>query len=193
MPKGLVVCNIGKGKGKTTAAFGIACRASGSGMDVYILQFVKAGEKTSGNRKEGEWPIASEINFFRSIKIPKNMGRIDTEVCGLGFVGILGDQKSKREHVRAALEGLQKAREVLVSGKYQVVILDEILSAVEVGLLMEDDVVELIKLKPKLVHLVITGHDRYKKILRLCDTVTDMKMVKHGYYKGVWAQKGIDF
>lgn len=191
--KGLVVCNIGKGKGKTTAAFGIACRASGSGMNVYILQFVKAGENTSGDRKVGEWPIASEIRFFRSIKIPKDMGQIDTEVCGLGFVGILGDQKSKAEHIKAAIEGLNKARQILVSGKYNVVILDEILSAVEVGLLKEEDVVELIKLKPELVHLVLTGHDRFPKILKLCDTVTDMKMVQHGYYKGVLAQKGVDW
>lgn len=192
-PKGLVVCNIGKGKGKTTASIGIACRASGTGLNVYILQFVKAGEKTTGNRKVGEWPIASEINFFRNIKIPKTMGRIDTEVCGLGFVGILGDQKAKAEHIKAALDGLNKAREILVSGKYEVIILDEILSAIEVGLLKEEDVVDLIKIKPELVHLVITGHDRFPKIMKMCDTVTDMKMVKHGYYKGIFAQKGVDF
>jgi cob(I)alamin adenosyltransferase len=141
----------------------------------------------------GEWPIANEIQFLRSIKTREPFGKIETEVCGLGFVGILGDKKATAEHIKAAIDGLNQAKRILASGKYQVVILDEIISAVEVKLLKEQDVVDLIKLKPASVHLVLTGHNKYPKILKLCDTVTDMRMLKHGYYQGVSAQKGVDY
>jgi cob(I)alamin adenosyltransferase len=191
--KGLVICHIGKGKGKTTAAMGMVARASGAGLNVYILQFVKAKPDPDNSRKTGQWPVSNEIEFFNKIKIPKNLGRIDTEICGLGFVGILGDNKEKSAHIKAALGGLEKAIQVLVSKKYQVIFLDEILSAVELGLLTEDDVVDIIKRKPQEVHLIITGHDKFPKILKLCDTVTEMRMVKHAYYQNIWAQKGIDY
>lgn len=192
-PKGLVICYIGAGKGKTTAAMGMAVRAAGDGKNVFILQFVKAAAKSENAKKEGEWPVSSEINFFDSISYPSKIGRIDNEQVGLGFVGILGDKKEKAIHMRAALKGLERAREIITSGEYELVILDEIISALEVGVLEERDILDLIKIKPELMHLVITGHNYYPKILKQCDLVTEMKMIQHPYYKGILAQKGIDY
>ena len=192
-PKGLVICYIGSGKGKTTAAMGMAVRAAGDGKNVYILQFVKAAGKTSENIKEGEWPVSSEINFFNNIRPSGNIGSIENEQVGLGFVGILGDKKQKDIHIRQALKGLERAREIIISGDYDLVILDEIISALEVGLLEERDIIDLINLKAPLQHLVITGHNKFPNILKLCDLVTEMKMVKHPYYKGIMAQRGIDY
>ena len=192
-PKGLVICYIGAGKGKTSAAMGLAVRAAGDGKNVFILQFVKAGNKTDDKVKEGEWPISSEINFFNSISTPSHIGKIDNEQVGLGFVGILGDKKEKDVHIRAALKGLERAREIILSKKYDLVILDEIISALEVGLIEERDILDLIKLKSPLQHLAITGHNKFPNILKECDLVTEMVMIQHPYYKGILAQKGIDY
>jgi cob(I)alamin adenosyltransferase len=192
-PKGLVICYVGMGKGKTTAAMGMAVRAAGDGKNVYILQFVKAGNKSDDKIKEGEWPISSEINFFNNVSYGHNIGSIENEQVGLGFVGILGDKKEKDIHIRQALKGVERAREIITSGKYDLVILDEIISALEVGLLEERDIIDLIKLKAPLQHLVITGHNKFPKILKFCDLVTEMKMIQHPYYKGILAQKGIDY
>ncbi len=192
--KGLVICNIGAGKGKTTAAIGTCIRASGAGLNVYIMQFVKAKKRDDQDRtKEGEWPLSAEIEFLNKISIPEGLGKIHNEQVGLGFVGILGDTKEKETHIKAAKEGLEKAKKILTSGEYQVVFLDEVISALEVGLITEDEIVELIKLKPEPVHLIITGHNKYEKILELCDMVTEMRMVQHPYYKGILAQRGIDY
>lgn len=202
-PKGLVICYVGAGKGKTTAAMGMAVRAAGDGKNVYILQFVKAGNKSAEKISEGEWPVSSEINFFNSLNHPSltlplkgresRIGKIENEQVGLGFVGILGDKKEKDIHIRQALKGVERAREIITSGEYDLVILDEIISALEVGLLEERDIIDLIKLKAPLQHLVITGHNKYPAILKLCDLVTEMKMIQHPYYKGILAQKGIDY
>lgn len=210
-PKGLVICYIGAGKGKTTAAMGMAVRAAGAGMDVFILQFVKAAAESSAQIKEGEWPVSNEINFFDKIRshikfnphpaaarhlLPEgegNIGFIATEQVGLGFVGILGDKKEKEIHIRQALKGLERARDIITSKEYDVVILDEIISALEVKLIEERDILDLIKLKAPLQHLIITGHNKYPAILKECDLVTEMKMVKHPYYKGILAQRGIDY
>ncbi|MDE2311482.1 MAG: cob(I)yrinic acid a,c-diamide adenosyltransferase [Patescibacteria group bacterium] len=192
-PKGLVICYIGDGKGKTTAAMGMAARAAGDGKNVFVLQFVKAKAQSDEQKKEGEWPVSSEINFFNNISYPSTIGTIENEQVGLGFVGILGDKKEKEQHIRQAIYGLQRAREIIASGKYQLVVLDEIISALEVGLIEERDIIDVIQAKPELLHLVITGHNKYPNILKLCDLVTEMKMLQHPYYKGILAQRGIDY
>lgn len=206
-PKGLVICYLGAGKGKTTAAMGMAVRAAGAGMNVYILQFVKAKGASADKIKEGEWPVSSEIDFFNNlpqspisrigrispISPAGHIGRIDNEQLGSGFVGILGDKKEKAVHIKAALDGLSRAREIITSGQYQLVILDEIISALESKLIEERDVLDLISIKHPLQHLVITGHNQFPNIIKACDLVTEMKMIKHPYYKGILAQRGIDY
>lgn len=198
--RGLVICNIGAGKGKTTAAIGTCVRAAGAGMNVFILQFVKAKkreedeeEDDESRKSKGEWPLSAEIEFFNNIKYPNSVGRIDNEQVGLGFVGILGDKKQKQEHIKAAIEGLNRAKEILISGEYDVVFLDEVISALEVKLITERDIIDLIKIKPTKVHLIITGHNKFPKILKLCDMVTEMNMIQHPYYKGILAKRGIDY
>ncbi len=191
--KGLVICYIGAGKGKTTAAMGLAVRASGAGMDVFILQFVKARKSSEDKTAEGEWPLSCEIDFFNNVSFTSRVGKIETEQAGIGFVGILGDRKQKDIHIREALKGLERAREIITSKKYQVVILDEIISALELKLIEERDIIDLINNKPADVHLVLTGHNKFPQILKQCDLVTEMKMVKHPYYKGILAQRGIDY
>lgn len=192
--KGLVICNIGAGKGKTTAAMGTAIRASGAGMSVFILQFVKAKKVDDKDKRgEGEWPLSAEIEFLNNVKLGKGLGEIENEQVGIGFVGILGDKKEKEQHIKNAINGLVRARELLISSKWDVIILDEVISALELDLISEDDIVDLINLKPEKVHLIITGHNKYPKILDLCDMVTEMKMIQHPYYKGILAQRGIDY
>jgi cob(I)alamin adenosyltransferase len=192
-PKGLVIAYIGAGKGKTTAAMGLAARASGAGMNVFILQFVKATPTSSAKKEEGEWPVSSEIDFFNNISYPSAVGKIETEQVGLGFVGILGDKKQRETHMRQALLGVERAREIITSGEYHLVILDEIISTLELKLIQERDILDLISIKPKDVHLAMTGHNKFPKIMKVCDLVTEMKMLKHPYYKGMLAQKGIDY
>ncbi len=137
--------------------------------------------------------MSSEIDFFDNVSYRSPIGRIDNEQLGLGFVGILGDKKEKEVHMRAALKGLERAREIITSGEYQLIILDEIISALEVGLIEERDIVDLIKIKPKDIHVAMTGHNKFPAIMKVCDLVTEMKMLKHPYYKGILAQRGIDY
>lgn len=198
---GLNIFYYGKGKGKTTAAMGLASRAAGAGMDVHVMQFVKARRLKPGEQREGgEWPLSSEIYYFENTvpdlkKLPKGkrIGTITTEQLGRGFVGILGDRKAKAEHVHAAREGLQRAHKVLKSGKYGLVILDELVSALELKLITQDEIVALLKSKPKGLHVAYTGHDPFRKIIAASDLVSEITMVKHPYYKGILAQRGIDF
>ena len=192
-PKGLVICYLGAGKGKTTAAMGIAARASGAGMNVFILQFIKAKATSNSKIKDGEWPVSCEINFFDNISSSSGIGKIENEQVGLGFVGILGDKKEKEIHIRQAIFGLERAREIISAGKYQLIILDEIISALELKLIEERDILDIIKMKPEQMHLVITGHNKFPAIIKQCDLVTEMKMIKHPYYEGILAQRGIDY
>ncbi|HYF05669.1 MAG TPA: cob(I)yrinic acid a,c-diamide adenosyltransferase [Patescibacteria group bacterium] len=192
--QGLVMLNIGAGKGKTTAAVGTALRAAGAGMNVLILQFVKARKAEKGKEGEtGEWPISCEMEILNHVAWPRGFGRIENRQLGLGFVGILGDKKQKEAHIKAAIEGLGIARKEMVSGKWDLMILDELVSAVEVEVLTEQDVVDLLSYRPPQMHVILTGHNKYEKIIKACDMVTDMKMVKHPYYMGILAQRGIDF
>ena len=178
--RGLTVCYIGNGKGKTTAAIGAAVRASGYGKKVLYYQFFKSPAWPSGEREA-----------------LKKLG-VTVRVHGLGFVGILGDKRKKSEHARAAQKALTEASRILLSGTYDVIVFDEIISCVEVGILKQNDVIALLKkrdknAKSRLTHLILTGHEKYPKILAYCDTITDMRMVRHPYYKGYLAVRGIDF
>ncbi len=172
---GLTIIYIGDGKGKTSAAAGLAVRAAGTGMRVLYLQFVK-----------GDWPSGER-------DILTKLDNVEVKVMGRGFVGILGDRKPLQEHIDAAHVALDFCIKALKSKKYDLVIADEAIAAIESDLLTVDEVYKMIKSKPKSVHLCMTGHKRIKKLIDAADLVTEMKMIKHPYYKGILAQRGIDY
>lgn len=172
---GLAIYYYGDGKGKTTAAVGIAVRAAAYSFRVLFLQFMK-----------GTWPSGER-------KTLAAVPGITVETAGEGFVGILDDTKPRSVHIAAAKKGLAKAKKALTSGRYDVVVCDEVVSAVEAQLLTARDVAALMDARPEQVTLVITGHDRYPLLERRAHLVTEMRMKKHPYYQGILAQKGIDF
>ena len=173
---GLVVVYTGKGKGKTTAALGMALRAIGHDYKICMIQFIKGswhyGEMSSSKRLEPEFELTA---------------------IGKGFVGILDDKTPKEIHQKIAKEAMQIAKEKTQSEKYNVVILDEINYAVNLGLVELDDVLDLIKSKPSSVTLVLTGNHVRQQVIDAADLVTEMKEVKHPFQKGIRAKKGIDF
>jgi cob(I)alamin adenosyltransferase len=171
---GLTIVYIGDGKGKTSAAAGLACRAAGTGFKVLYLQFVK-----------GDWPSGEREALAK-------LG-VEVKLMGRGFVGILGDRKDISEHIKAALEAKLESIRSLQSKEYNLVVLDEALSAVESKLLTEEDILEIIDAKPEEIHLCLTGHKRWKKVIERADLVTEMRMIKHPYYAGITAQRGIDY
>lgn len=175
--KGLVVVNTGHGKGKTTAAMGLALRAAGNGLRVLIVQFIK------GRWKSGEREAL------------KHVPGVDVYVMGLGWtIDRLRDPRiTDDEHQAAAAEAFAFAREQLVSGPYRMVLLDEILGAIRAGLVSLDDVLALIAAKPAMTHLVLTGRNAPLEIVAAADLVTEMTEVKHPFQQGITAQRGIEF
>ena len=174
--KGLVIVYTGGGKGKTSAALGLVLRAVGYNHKVCMVQFVKGswhyGELDSAKR------LAPEFEMI---------------TAGKGFVGILDDKSPREEHVKAANDTLVISREKIMSGKFDVVILDEINYAIQLELLKLDDVIDLIKSKPAELDLVLTGNHATKEVIELADLVTEMKEIKHPFKSGLKAKKGIDF
>ena len=105
----------------------------------------------------------------------------------------MGDKKQRAQHIKEARKGLVLAKSIIKSDKFDLVVLDELVSALELNLISEADIVSLIKNKPKHLYLAYTGHDKFEKILDASDLASEINMIKHPYYKGVLAQKGIDF
>jgi len=180
--KGLIHIYIGDGKGKTTAAVGLAVRAKGAGKKVLFAQFVKAVSA----KKPGEWPLSSEIESLKKLGIA-------VKVMGRGFVGILGDNKSRLEHIKAARAGLNWLTRQIKIRKFDIIVADEAISAIELKLLTVDEVKKLFALRDCFEVLVLTGHNKYNKLTDSADLVTEMKMIKHPYYKGMIARRGVDF
>ena len=174
--KGLVIVYTGGGKGKTSAALGLVLRAVGYNHKVCMVQFVKGswhyGELDSAKRLAPEFELIT---------------------AGKGFVGILDDKSPREEHVKAANDTLAISKEKMVSGKFDVVILDEINYAIQLELLKLNDVIDMIKSKPADLDLVLTGNHAAKEIIELADLVTEMKEIKHPFKSGIKAKKGIDF
>ena len=180
----MIIIYIGDGKGKTTAAVGLAVRAAGAGERVLFCQFMKAAEA----KESGEWPLSNEIRVLQAIP------NIAVKVLGRGFVGILGDQKQKEEHIKAAKEGLDWLRQEIEAENHDVIVADELISCIESDLLTEAEVLEVAKLASvKAEAFAMTGHNKYNELLEAADLVTEMKMLKHPYYKGVMAKEGIDY
>jgi cob(I)alamin adenosyltransferase len=173
---GLVIVYTGNGKGKTTAALGMALRAIGYEHKVCMLQFIK-----------GSWHYGE---MDSSKKLEPNFELI---AIGKGFVGILDDNSTREEHEKYAAEALRICREKIFSEKYNVVILDEVNYAINLGLIDVQDIIKIIKEKPSSLDLVLTGRDAKEEIIELADLVTEMKEIKHPFKFGIKAKKGIDF
>ena len=173
---GLVIVYTGNGKGKTTAALGLAMRAVGYEHKVCMLQFIK-----------GSWHYGE---MDSSKKLEPNFELI---AIGKGFVGILDDNSPREEHEKYAAEALRICREKINSGNYNVVILDEVNYAINLGLIDVQEIIKLIKEKPSNLDLVLTGRDVKEEIVELADLVTEMKEIKHPFKSGIKAKKGIDF
>jgi cob(I)alamin adenosyltransferase len=181
--KGLILIYIGTGKGKTTAAVGLAARAVGAGRTVLFTQFVKSASAQA----PGEWPQSSEITVL------KRLPQTKVKIFGKGFVGILGDNKSLISHIQAARTGLRWLKNQIAKKRFQIIIADELITAIELNLLTVEEVKSLFRFCHQFEALVLTGHKKYNKLIQSADVVTEMKMIKHPYYKGLIAQKGIDF
>jgi len=169
--KGYIQVYTGDGKGKTTAALGLAIRAAGAGLKVFIAQFIKMGEY-------------SEIKALKRFE-----GLITVEQFGRGRF-ILG--KPSLEDIKAAKKGLEKIITILSSGKHNVVIMKEANVAVKIGLMSVQDILKIMTAKPQDVELVITGRSADSKIIEKADLVTEMKEIKHYFQKGVAARVGIE-
>ncbi len=176
MENGLTIVYTGKGKGKTTAALGIVLRAVGYEKKVCMIQFIKGswhyGEMTSSKKLEPEFEMIT---------------------VGKGFVGIIDDKSPKEDHKKIAKEAIKISNEKIQSGKYDIVILDEINYAVNLDLISVKDVLNLIKSKPQKVDLVLTGNYAKNEIIEIADLVTEMREIKHPFQRGIKAKKGIDF
>jgi cob(I)alamin adenosyltransferase len=174
--KGLIIIYYGNGKGKTTAALGVALRAIGYNHNVCMIQFIK-----------GEWNYGE---LYSSNKLKPNFELI---VTGKGFIGIIDDDHLIEEHIQSSKNALKIAREKISSNKYNTIILDEINYALKLNLITENDVIDLLNSKPAELNIIMTGNYLSDKILDIADLVTEMKEVKHPYKKGIKAKKGIDF
>ncbi len=174
--KGLVIVYTGGGKGKTSAALGLVLRAVGYNHKVCMVQFVK-----------GSW------HYGELDSVKRLAPEFEMVTAGKGFVGILDDKSPREEHVKAANDTLAISREKIMSGKFDVVILDEINYAIQLELLKLDDVIDMIKSKPAELDLVLTGDHATKEVIDLADLVTEMKEIKHPFKSGIKAKKGIDF
>lgn len=166
----------GNGKGKTTAALGMCIRAIGYDWKISLIQFVK-----------GSWKYG-ELKGLKRLE-----SNVELHVIGEGFVGIVDDTKDFEVHRKAAQEGIALAGEKVSSGQYQLVILDELNVALDLGLVTREDVESILAVRQPLQNLVITGRGAADWLVAKADLVTEMKEIKHPYQRGILAQKGIDW
>ncbi|MDR4507522.1 MAG: cob(I)yrinic acid a,c-diamide adenosyltransferase [Candidatus Brocadiaceae bacterium] len=175
MENGLIIVHTGNGKGKTTAALGLGFRAVGQGMKVLMLQFIKGSQRT------GELHTVKRLEpDFQIVQ----MGKGFIKACN----GIISEDI--RENVRKSWES---AKEAIFSDSYDMVILDEINNVIDYGLVDAEDVISVLKEKPKRLNLVLTGRNARNTLIEMADMVTDMQEIKHHYKNGVKAQRGIEF
>ncbi|MCC7213113.1 MAG: cob(I)yrinic acid a,c-diamide adenosyltransferase [Candidatus Brocadia sp.] len=175
MSDGLILVNTGEGKGKTTAALGLGLRAAGHGMKVLMLQFFKGpwptGECAAVKRLEPDFTI-----------IPLGQGFIRTR---------------KEEHTESTRENAriswQYAKQEIFADLYNIIILDEINNMIYHGLVSVEEVVAVLRERPKRLTVILTGRNAHEKIMEMADMVTEMREIKHHYQRGIKAQKGIEF
>ena len=173
--RGLIIVNTGPGKGKTTAAMGTALRAVGQGMRVLMLQFLK-----------GSWHYGEldAVKAFGDKFVMKQLGR--------GFVKV-GGAEPDPEDLKAVEDAWKESEQAILSGQWDLVVLDEINYAISYKMLDAERVAEVLKRKPEMVHVILTGRNAHPAIVEIADTVTEMRQVKHAYEKGVMAQRGIEY
>jgi len=171
--KGLVQIFTGDGKGKTSAALGVVLRALGDGLRVCVIVFMK------GDYPYSEWKILSTLP--------------NVKVARFGFRTFTDPANVKPEEIEQAKQALAAAREAMLSGDYELVVLDEVNIATAWKLIELNEVVRLIQDKPSNVELILTGRHADRKIVEMADLVTECLKIKHPYDKGIPARKGIDY
>lgn len=169
---GLVIVNTGKGKGKTTAALGLALRAWGRGLKVIILQFIKHSTANFGEQRAAQ-----------------KMG-LEMRAMGDGFTWRSQDLDKTAD---LAVAHWEDCKEIIASGEYDVIVLDEFTYPMHYGWIDTNDVIEVLKNRPEMQHIIITGRNAPEALVEYADLVTDMQVVKHPYQKGIKAQPGIEF
>jgi cob(I)alamin adenosyltransferase len=173
LDKAFVQVYTGNGKGKTSAAFGLALRAVGRGLKVYIVQFIKGGFD------------------YGELYIVDKLPNLTLKAFGRGeFITATPAQK---EDVKLAEQALQLAKQIVDSGQYDVVILDEINVALNLKLIGLEEILKLVKNKPKHMELVLTGRDAPSQVIDAADYVTEMREVKHPFSKGCQSRRGIEY
>jgi len=171
--RGLLIVHTGKGKGKSTAAMGLAIRAIGHGMKVGIVQFVKGVWET------GERDV---LNKFPDLVTIKAMGE-----------GFTWETQDRERDIKAAETAWGAAKQMIADPDYKMVILDELNIVLRYDYIPLDDVIETLKAKPKDLHVVVTGRNAKDALIDIADLVTEMTMIKHPFRSGVKAQVGIEF
>lgn len=174
--RGLVLVYTGNGKGKTTAAFGLALRAIGHGEAVYVVQFMKGPERTYGEAEAAHKFLGEWLTVVQS-------GRDQ-------FVDRAHPAPEDRELAR---QGLELARRAMLSGRYQLIVLDEVNVAVDFGLLSIKEVLDLLDDRPPDVDVVLTGRYASPELIARADMVSEVREIKHHYREGVAARAGIEF
>jgi cob(I)alamin adenosyltransferase len=176
--RGLLLVFTGNGKGKSTAAFGLALRAGGNRMPVRVIQFIKGAWKT-GEREA----------------IAEHLPGIEVDVGGRGFTieRLRNPAIPTSEHELAARAAWEMATEAVASGRYRMVVLDEILGSIKAGLVSEEEVLRLAASRPRDLHLVLTGRGATPAVIDAADMVTEMHEIKHHLNAGIPAQRGIEF
>lgn len=172
--KGLVVLITGDGKGKTSAALGMALRALGHGFRVKMIQFMKGVD-----------------NVYGELRASRNLPGFEIEQHGRS--SFVKRRSPAPQDVEMAQAGLARAKEVVCSGEWDMVILDEINVAVDYGLVSEEQVLELIRGKPRWVDLVLTGRNASSKVIEVSDLVSEVREVKHHYRRGIPAREGMEY
>ncbi len=171
--KGLLMVHTGNGKGKTTAALGLAFRAMGHGLKVCVIQFIK-----------GSWKYGELISAERFKDL------LEVHVTGHGFTWKSDDLDKDRQ---AARDGWNLAKSIIAAGRHHLVILDEFTYVINYGMLSEDEALEVLRNRPGNLNVLVTGRDAPKRLMETADLVTEMCEVKHPYNSGVKARKGIEW
>ncbi len=170
--KGLIQVYTGNGKGKTTAAIGLGLRATGEGLNVYMIQFMKG-------RRYSEVDAIEKIPNFTLVQY----GRDE----------FVSKEKPDQIDIDLAKKGFNHAKKIINEGKFDIVILDEINVAVDFNLIPLKELVKLIEEKPKHIELILTGRYAHPEIVRMSDLVSEILEIKHPYQNGVQSRKGIDW